>query len=297
MTLLSAQNITKSYGSIRAVDAMDLEIYAGEIVVILGHNGSGKTTFIECIEGLRRPDAGTVRIFGQPHSYGARTPTGMGVQLQEEQLPPRIKVKEALWLYTRIHSVDAPPVDLMEAMALTSLLNKKFDSLSSGQKRRVNLVLAFMGAPQLVVLDEPTAGLDPQARAALVEVLKRRRQDGLSVLTTLHEVDYAAALGDRVIIMAHGQIRRQGTVDELLASIGTDACLSLPAGTDRRPWKKVGTIENGPEGTLVIFGMRSKLQAAQEQLPGGLRGTLRPVDLGDVVTQAAQVSPVSVEDR
>ena len=297
MTLLSAQNITKSYGSIRAVDAMDLEIYAGEIVVILGHNGSGKTTFIECIEGLRRPDAGTVRIFGQPHSYGARTPTGMGVQLQEEQLPPRIKVKEALWLYTRIHSVDAPPVDLMEAMALTSLLNKKFDSLSSGQKRRVNLVLAFMGAPQLVVLDEPTAGLDPQARAALVEVLKRRRQDGLSVLTTLHEVDYAAALGDRVIIMAHGQIRRQGTVDELLASIGTDACLSLPAGTDRRPWKEVGTIENGPEGTLVIFGMRSKLQAAQEQLPGGLRGTLRPVDLGDVVTQAAQVSPVSVEDR
>ncbi|MDK6400285.1 ABC transporter ATP-binding protein [Pauljensenia sp. UMB1235] len=288
MSVLTATNVTKSYGLVRAVDGVSLEVSAGEIVALLGHNGSGKTTLLECIEGLRRPDSGHIRILGREHSYMARVPDRLGVQLQEEQLPSRIKVREALWLYSHIYAVPDAPQDLMEAMDVAPLLDKRFDALSGGQKRRVNLCLAFIGQPELVLLDEPTAGLDPEAQRALVQVLRRHRNEGLAVLMTLHEVDHAAELADRVVVMAHGQIAATGTVSELIASLNVAACAVLTSGTDAGPWQEVGDVQHGPEDTWLVFGDRVALQQAMSTLPGGETASLRPVGLGDVVTRAAQ---------
>lgn len=133
MKVLTARNMRKSYGSVRAVNDVSIDVIRGEIVALLGHNGSGKTTLLECIEGLRKPDSGTVTILEAEHRHGQRIPSRMGVQLQEEQLPSRIKVREALWLYCQIYGVDAPPPDLMAAMALEPLLGKRFDALRLSQ--------------------------------------------------------------------------------------------------------------------------------------------------------------------
>ncbi|MDO5068130.1 MAG: ABC transporter ATP-binding protein [Propionibacteriaceae bacterium] len=293
MHVLTARNIRKSYGSVHAVDDASIEVARGEIVALLGHNGSGKTTLLECIEGLRKPDFGTVTIFGTDHRHGQRLPSRMGVQLQEEQLPSRIKVREALWLYCRIYGVDAPPPDLMAAMMLEPLLGKRFDTLSGGQKRRVNLVLAFIGDPELVLLDEPTAGLDPEARRALVQVLRRRSAEGMSILMTLHEVDHAAELADRVVIMAHGAIAAEGTVDALVHGLGANACVVLTENTDVAPWQQFGEVHPGTEGTWLVYGDRRLLQEAVDSLPGGQSATLRPTNLGDVVTRAARKDKVS----
>lgn len=293
MNVLTAMNMRKSYGSVRAVDDVSIEVTRGEIVALLGHNGSGKTTLLECIEGLRKPDFGTVMIFGSEHRHGQHIPSRMGVQLQEEQLPSRIKIREALWLYSRIYGVDAPPSDLMAAMDLEPLLGKRFDALSGGQKRRVNLVLTFIGDPELVLLDEPTAGLDPEARRALVQVLRRRSAEGMSILMTLHEVDHAAELADRVVVMAHGTIATEGTVDVLVNGLGANACAVLADGTDVRPWRQVGEVHPGPEGTWLVYGDRRSLQESVDSLPGGQSAALRPTNLGDVVTRAARKEKVS----
>ena len=245
MNVFEAQGIRKTYGETKAVDGVDLSLAAGEIVTILGHNGSGKTTFLECVEGLRKPDAGTVTLCGKVHAYGSPLPEGVGVQMQQEQLPPRIKV---------------------------------------------SLVLAFMGDPRIVFLDEPTAGLDPEARSALVAVLKDRRDRGLTVLATLHEVDHAADLADRILIMARGRVRREGTVDSLMSTLGADACVVLPRGTDQAPWQAAGHTQLSPEGALLVFGDRPTLERAVQNIPSGRTAVLRPTNLGDVVTREAQTA-------
>lgn len=288
MDVFEAQGIRKTYGETKAVDGVDLSLSAGEIVTILGHNGSGKTTFLECVEGLRKPDAGTVTLCGKVHAYGSPLPEGVGVQMQQEQLPPRIKVREALSLFASIYGVDGPPPDLMQAMTIETIAGKRFDTLSGGQKRRVSLVLAFMGDPRIVFLDEPTAGLDPEARSALVAVLKDRRDRGLTVLATLHEVDHAADLADRILIMARGRVRREGTVDSLMSTLGADACVVLPRGTDQAPWQAAGHTQLSPEGALLVFGDRSTLERAVQNIPSGRTAVLRPTNLGDVVTREAQ---------
>lgn len=288
MSVFEARGIRKAYGETKAADGVDLALSGGEIVTILGHNGSGKTTLLECVEGLRKPDAGIVTVFGKVHAYGSPLPRGMGVQMQQEQLPSRIKVREALGLFASIHGVDGPPSDLMQAMSLETLAGKRFDTLSGGQKRRVSLVLAFMGDPRIVFLDEPTAGLDPEARSALIAVLKDRRDRGLTVLATLHEVVHAADLADRILIMARGRLRREGTVDSLMATLGADTCMVLPPGTDQSPWQTVGHTQLGPEGTVLVFGDRSTLDRAVRKIPSGRTAVLRPTNLGDVVTREAQ---------
>ena len=154
----------------------------------------------------------------------------------------------------------------------------------------MSLVLAFMGDPRIVFLDEPTAGLDPEARSALVAVLKDRRDRGLTVLATLHEVDHAADLADRILIMARGRVRREGTVDSLMSTLGADACVVLPRGTDQAPWQAAGHTQLSPEGALLVFGDRPTLERAVQNIPSGRTAVLRPTNLGDVVTREAQTA-------
>jgi ABC-2 type transport system ATP-binding protein len=208
-----------------AVAGLDLTIAAGECFGLLGPNGAGKTTTIEILEGLTPPDSGEVEILGTPWREGAdgrALRERLGIQLQETQIADKLQVGEVLALfrsfYRRSHSVD-------EVLGLVELEEKRkarVVTLSGGQKQRLAVACALVSKPELLFLDEPTTGLDPQSRRQLWEIIRRFRDAGGTVLLTTHYMEEAERLCDRVAIMDHGKIIAQGTPKELIASLGAD---------------------------------------------------------------------------
>jgi ABC-2 type transport system ATP-binding protein len=218
-------NLVKRYGDVVAVAGLDLTIAAGECFGLLGPNGAGKTTTIEILEGLTVPDGGEVEVLGMPWVEG---PGGralrerLGIQLQETQLADKLTVEETLRLfrsfYARAHSVD-------EVLALVGLEEKRrswVGKLSGGQKQRLAVACALVSRPELLFLDEPTTGLDPQSRRALWEIVSTFRAAGNTVLLTTHYMEEAERLCDRVAIMDHGKVIAHGSPAELIASLGAE---------------------------------------------------------------------------
>ena len=207
------------------MDGLDLTIAAGECFGLLGPNGAGKTTTIEILEGLTPPDSGEVEILGTPWREGAEGRAlreRLGIQLQETQLAEKLTVAETLGLfrsfYRRSHTVD-------EVLALVELEEKRrarVATLSGGQKQRLAVACALVSRPELLFLDEPTTGLDPQSRRQLWEIIRRFRAAGGTVLLTTHYMEEAERLCDRVAIMDHGKVIAHGTPRELIASLGAD---------------------------------------------------------------------------
>ena len=196
--ILAVNNLRKKYGDVIAVDGVSLEIYPGEVFGILGPNGAGKTTTLECIEGLRVPTAGTITVDGlHPIKDRALLRKTLGVQLQRSALPEVMLVKEALALISAWKGVPVPG-QLIRRFGLEELKNKQYGQLSTGQKRRVELALALIGAPKLVVLDEPTAGVDVQGRAQLHEAIRGLKAEGITLILATHDMAeakvYATAL-------------------------------------------------------------------------------------------------------
>ena len=205
----------KRFGDRVALRPVDLAIERGALVALLGPNGAGKTTLVSLCVGLRRPTAGTVRIFGRdPRDWRARL--GLGTTPQQMDFPPTIRGREILDL-ARAHAVDPPSIaSLAERFGLDGTLDRQNGSLSGGQRRRLALALAFANAPQLVVLDEPTTGLDIAARRAAWDAI---RAFGGTVLLTTHHLEEAHALAERIIVLAHGEVVADGALeseDELL---------------------------------------------------------------------------------
>jgi ABC-2 type transport system ATP-binding protein len=208
-----------------AVAGLDLTIGAGECFGLLGPNGAGKTTTIEILEGLTPPDSGDVQILGMPWREGAdgrALRERLGIQLQETQLADKLTVSETLGLfrsfYRNSHTVD-------EVLALVELEEKRrarVVTLSGGQKQRLAVACALVSKPELLFLDEPTTGLDPQSRRQLWEIIRRFRANGGSVLLTTHYMEEAERLCDRVAIMDHGKVIALGTPRELIASLGAE---------------------------------------------------------------------------
>jgi len=207
------------------VHGLDLTVAAGECFGLLGPNGAGKTTTIEILEGLTPPDSGEVEILGTPWREGAEGRAlreRLGIQLQETQLAEKLTVAETLGLfrsfYRRSHTVD-------EVLALVELEEKRrarVATLSGGQKQRLAVACALVSRPELLFLDEPTTGLDPQSRRQLWEIIRRFRAAGGTVLLTTHYMEEAERLCDRVAIMDHGKVIALGTPRELIASLGAD---------------------------------------------------------------------------
>jgi ABC-2 type transport system ATP-binding protein len=240
---LRCRGLGKRYGSVVAVNGLDLEVRGGECFGLLGPNGAGKTTTVEICEGLTQADAGEVLVLGETwHGDGLALRARLGVQLQETKFPEKLKVSEVIALfrsfYPRGRSVD-------ETLALVQLQEKRdayVKGLSGGQKQRLSLACALVGDPELLFLDEPTTGLDPQSRLStwgIVEALKAR---GRTVLLTTHYMEEAARLCDRVAIVDHGERIALGTPRELIASLGAehviefaveDAAATLPEETLR----------------------------------------------------------------
>lgn len=214
--VVTVRGLRKTYKSRVVVDALDLEVRAGEIVGLAGANGAGKTTTVECIQGLRRPDGGVLRVLGfDPVSQASQVRPLIGSQLQESGLPDRLRVAEAIELFAAPGARDGG--DLLEQFALAGRRRSAFSSLSGGERQRLFLVLALLNRPRLVILDELTQGLDPAARRNVWEAVRQLHEGGTTVLMVTHEMAEAEVLCDRIIVMRAGRILDQGTPAELVA--------------------------------------------------------------------------------
>jgi ABC-2 type transport system ATP-binding protein len=228
------RDLMKAYKDVVAVNGLSLDVAVGECFALLGPNGAGKTTTIEICEGLTAADAGLVEILGMRWDTDAPTlRERLGIQLQETQLSEKLSVLETVRLF-RSFFQHGPPAE--EAIALVQLEEKRdarVGSLSGGQKQRLALGCALIGDPDLLFLDEPTTGLDPQARRQLWELIQRFKEDGRTLLLTTHYMEEAERLCDRVAIVDHGKIIALGTPRELVASIGVRHVIEFSA--DRTP--------------------------------------------------------------
>jgi len=219
--IIEVSGLTKRYGGRAVVDGISFHVDQGEIFGILGPNGAGKTTAVECLEGLRRRDGGQVRILGlDPKSDGHRLHQRIGVQLQEAQLQDRIRVGEALKLYASFYPHPADWRELLERWGLGGKSGASFGKLSGGQKQRLFIALALIGNPEVVFLDELTAGLDPGARRATWELISQVRASGVTVVLVSHFMDEVEELCDRVAILERGRIAALDTPAGLVDSAG-----------------------------------------------------------------------------
>ena len=219
--VIEVTGLTKRYGGQAVVDGISFRVDRGEIFGILGPNGAGKTTAVECMEGLRRRDGGQVRILGlDPKTDGHRLHQRIGVQLQETQLQDKLKVREALELYASFYPHPAERRELLERWGLGGKSDARFGKLSGGQKQRLFIALALVGNPEVVFLDELTAGLDPGARRATWDLIAQVRDSGVTVVLVSHFMDEVEELCDRVAIFERGRIAALDTPAGLVDSAG-----------------------------------------------------------------------------
>jgi ABC-2 type transport system ATP-binding protein len=217
---LQVGNLRKAYQDVVAVDGLDLEIYAGECFGLLGPNGAGKTTTIEICEGLNTPDAGDVLVLGRRWGQDDRALRELlGISLQETQFSEKLTVGETIQLFRSFYRDGATPADVIAMVQLQEKSRARVGQLSGGQKQRLALACALVGDPELLFLDEPTTGLDPQSRRQLWDLIEAFKSDGRSILLTTHYMDEAERLCDRVAIVDHGKVIALGTPRELIARL------------------------------------------------------------------------------
>jgi ABC-2 type transport system ATP-binding protein len=213
---LEVTDLVKRYGERTAVDALSFTVRQGSVTALLGPNGAGKTTTVECAEGFRDPDGGRVRVLGHdPRDQAVKH--RIGVMPQAGGGYPGLRAAEMLRLVASFHQDPHDPDALLDRLGLTDVARTPFRRLSGGQQQRLSLAVAIVGRPELVFLDEPTAGLDPQARRATWELIEALRRDGVTVLLTTHLLDEAEQLADHVVVIDHGRLVTEGTVDELVS--------------------------------------------------------------------------------
>jgi len=214
--VISIRGLRKSYGEVEAVRGVDLEVSRGEVFAFLGPNGAGKTTTVEILEGYRRRDGGELSVLGEdPERAGREWRERIGVVLQSGRLEPYLTVAESLALYAGYYRAPRPVADVIEAVGLAGKADERTGRLSGGQQRRLDVGMALVGDPELLFLDEPTTGFDPEARRGAWEVIAGLRELGKTVFLTTHYMDEAQRLADRVAIIAGGEIVARGTPEDL----------------------------------------------------------------------------------
>jgi len=235
MGMLKVQGLFKAYGAVRAVDSVSLEVRAGEIYGLLGPNGAGKTTMISMISGLLRPDAGEVLVADSPFwSDPQRAKRIMGVVPQELAIYEELTGRENLEFWGRLAGLTVKEArsratELLDALALTDRAKDAVKTYSGGMKRRINLGCALLHHPKLLLLDEPTVGIDPQARLKILEFVRGLQASGTAILYTTHYLEEAETLCDRIGILDHGRLLAEGTLKELQERLGGDRLFVLDA--------------------------------------------------------------------
>jgi ABC-2 type transport system ATP-binding protein len=221
---ISCSGLVKHYPRVIAVDGIDLQVKSGECFGLLGPNGAGKTTTVEILEGLTRPDGGIVELFGKRWGSGRdhELRKELGIQLQESQLPPKLTVFEAIRLFRSFYDQGRDIDEIIGLVELEEKRDARFEKLSGGQKQRLSLATALVGNPRILFLDEPTTGLDPQARLKIWEIIEGFKTEGGTTLLTTHYMEEAARLCDRVAIIDHGKVIAVDRPTELVAAMNAD---------------------------------------------------------------------------
>ncbi|MEU7035246.1 ABC transporter ATP-binding protein [Streptomyces sp. NPDC046237] len=259
MPMIEVQGLRKAYGGRTVVDGVSFAVDEGEIFGILGPNGAGKTTTVECVEGLRSPDAGTVRVGGlDPVARHADVTRILGVQLQESELQAKLTVREALELYASFYERPADWRTLAERLGLDAHLNARFGKLSGGQKQRLFIALALVGNPRAVVLDELTTGLDPRARRDTWTLIEDIRAGGVTVLLVTHFMEEAQRLCDRIAVIDQGRLAALDTPDGLIGRAAASRVISFAAETaldpaELRALPQAASVET-KDGRTVVTG-------------------------------------------
>ena len=209
--MIQLAGVRKRYGQTVALDGVDLDVGAGEIVAILGPNGAGKTTLIEIMEGFQRPDSGRVQVLGRdPYNSGPEFRQSVGLMLQECEPEPYLTVSELLELYCCYYRNPRTPSELLNQVGLEEKSGSRIRTLSGGQRRRLDMAVALAGRPVLLFMDEPTTGFDPEARHIAWQVVRTLRDEGTTIVLTTHYLEEAEELADRVIVLASGRVRAEG---------------------------------------------------------------------------------------
>jgi len=250
------EQLRKSYGDTHALRGIDLEIEPGGVTGLLGPNGAGKTTLVEILEGLRERTSGRVSVLGlDPSRDGKALKQRIGVQLQSTAMPLDLTARELLEMYAAFYPRAVPVADVLRRVGLDAKANTLNRALSGGQQQRLALGIALVHDPELLILDEPTAGLDPAARRALHEVIREFHRSGRTVILTTHYIEEAEDLCDRVIVIRSGEIVADGTPFELVgrAAGASTLWIEVSGPFDPRPLEAAGAAHHGLEGTHHRF--------------------------------------------
>jgi ABC-2 type transport system ATP-binding protein len=293
--VLLVRGLRKSYKDVVAVDGIDLEVVPGECFGLLGPNGAGKTTTIEICEGLTSADGGVVELFGMRWETSAsEIRQRLGIQLQETQLSEKITVLETVQLFRSFFRRGPAPADAIALVELDEKRDARVGALSGGQKQRLALACALVGEPDLLFLDEPTTGLDPQARRQVWDLIEQFKRDGRTIVLTTHYMDEAERLCGRVAIMDHGKVIARGTPRELVASIGVEHVVEFSTGA-AIDLAALGAIPGARDVRASDEGVSMQVTELHRAMPALLDGLGRQgVPLTELRTRSATLEDVFV---
>ncbi len=272
MQVIAARGLVKRYGDVVAADEISFEVEAGEVFGMLGPNGAGKTTILEMLEGLRTPDAGSATVLGSDVVREARAiKARIGVQLQATALPPLTKVREAIDLFAALYPSSRPTADLVREFDLDEKANAYASDLSGGQMQRLSIALALVNDPDVVFLDEPTTGLDPQARLNIWDVIEGIRGRGKTVVLTSHYMEEAERLCSRIAVIDHGRVVALDTPANLIAAHapGTTIEFDAPHGVDEAALSRVAGVDSVSVGGRIAVTTRAPELVLRELLTPG----------------------------
>jgi ABC-2 type transport system ATP-binding protein len=294
---LQIRNLRKSYQDVVAVDGLDLEVSRGECFGLLGPNGAGKTTTVEICEGLNTADGGEVLVLGQRWGRNDRElRERLGISLQETQFSEKLTVHETVQLFRSFYRQGPTPDDVIAMVQLQEKGRSRVGQLSGGQKQRLALACALVGDPELLFLDEPTTGLDPQSRRQLWELIERFKSDGRGILLTTHYMDEAERLCDRVAIMDHGKIIALGTPAELISALNAEHVLEFalvePATLDGRALRSLDGVCSADRRNGTYHVQVKELHRVMPALLGELRR--QGAQLAELRTHSATLEDVFV---
>jgi ABC-2 type transport system ATP-binding protein len=290
--IIEVQDLVKSYGAVQAVRGLTFSVEQGEVFGLLGPNGAGKTSTVEILEGMRTADSGTVSVCGlNPQTAGNAFKKQIGAVLQSTALPEKIQVQEALDLFADFYSEHTDTAALLERFQLTEKKNAFYKELSGGQKQRLALAMALVNNPKVIFLDEPTAGLDPQVRREIYDIIEELRRDKKTVLLTTHYIEEAEKLCDRVAIVDHGKIIKMGTPRELKqASAGTtrlEVRLARPVAE---------TVLKGLEGVSDVRVVGENYAIYASRAPQAIVALVKHLEAENNELQGMEMYSPSLED-
>ncbi len=296
MIPVEVDSLKKYYGNLKAVDDISFTVNEGEVFGLLGPNGAGKTTTVEILEGLRKKDSGTVKVLGlDPWSNGTKLHKKIGVIPQEFTFFEKANPREAIKYYAEIFGTkNVNPDQILKDVLLEDSAKNLFENLSGGQKQKMGLALSLVNSPDLLFLDEPTTGLDPNARRAIWEVIKELKAKGKTVILTTHYLDEAQQLSDRVAIVDHGQIVALGTSDQIIQQYGSGERLEIGGAEKLSEYIKANTelkVEYHKDRGTISIALNKKTDALAALAAAEQSG----IDWGTIQTRRDSLEDVFIK--